>query len=77
MSIEDMRGQWGRWPCALCDSETVDKRGTICPTCELRLDADHRLRKLEAAAAQLRLMDDEPAHLGRAWQNVKPKGEFL
>lgn len=66
----------GTWPCALCDSEAVAKRGTICPTCELRLDAGRRQRILDDAGPQLRLLD-EPASYSRPWQDVEPKGEFL
>jgi hypothetical protein len=57
--IQDVRGSW---PCAYCDSEAVTKRGTICPACELRLDADHRQRKLDGACEQLGLED--PAAYG-------------
>lgn len=75
MTIKDVRGCWGSWPCALCDSETVEKRGTICPTCELKLDAARMIDRLDEAP-QLRLLD-EPAHPVRGWQDVTPRSEYL
>lgn len=73
MTILDLRSSW---PCALCDSEAVAKRGTICPTCELRLDADHRMRHLDA---QLPL--DDPASMGSviAFRGVEdvPTGDLF
>lgn len=74
MTIQDLRGSW---PCALCDSEGVDKRGTVCPTCELKL-THSRGTTADAAGPQLRLLaDDEPASFVRPWQDVTPKGEYL